>query len=720
MSSKGRVTLPAQAGLEKEVRELVKRWGADAVRDSDGTKLTEGIKKMTHKVYSKLFLTRGDQEWAKANQDQLQHFYLMSDHTTATSETLRIDIMKGYFDQQISPDSDHNPKEWWEVIDRTTGEIVPTDNWYFKKDTGEVIVSNAKKWHNYTVSFLAYQLWDPVHMYNHLTNNWDTEHQMPYDPFYPETREHVLNFLRKWLDEHPDTDVVRITTFFYNFTLVFNDAAKEKYVEWLGYGATVSPLALKEFERVKGYKLRPEHFVDQGYYNTQFRNPSKEFLDWLDFIQQFVSELAKECVDIIHEYGKEAMMFLGDHWAGTEPYGKYFKNIGLDAVVGSVGDGTTLRMISDIPHVKYTEGRFLPYFFPDVFREGGDPVGEANQNWLKARRAILRSPVQRMGYGGYLSLALQFPDFIQRVEEITNEFREIHDHSKGTPSYKAPFKVAILNSWGKTRSWMSHHVHHAIMYKQMYSYYGILEALSGLPVDVEFISFEDIKEQGIPNDIGVIINSGDAHTSWSGGNNWLDGEIVEVIREWVYNGGGFIGVGEPTAYEYQGRFFQLADVLGVQKEIGFTLSLDKYNELHKENHFILLDQDGPIDFGESIRYVYQADKNAKVLILEDDDVKLAVNKFGNGRSVYAAGLPYNPNNARLLLRAIYWVASKETLLNSWYTTNVNTECAAYPEAQKFIIINNSNETQETVVFTPCGTEISVTLEPMGYKWFDIQ
>ena len=84
-------------------------------------------------------------------------------------------------------------------------------------------------------------------------------------------------------------------------------------------------------------------------------------------------------------------MFLGDNWIGTEPYGPYFEQIGLDAVVGSVGGGATLRMISDIPHVKYTEGRFLPYFFPDVFREGNDPTIEANKNWLSARRAIMRT-----------------------------------------------------------------------------------------------------------------------------------------------------------------------------------------------------------------------------------------------------------------------------------------------------------------------------------------
>lgn len=35
-------------------------------------------------------------------------------------------------------------------------------------------------------------------------------------------------------------------------------------------------------------------------------------------------------------------------------------------------------------------------------------------------------------------------------------------------------------------------VHHAIYYKQNYSYFGIIEALSGAPFDVFFISFDDI------------------------------------------------------------------------------------------------------------------------------------------------------------------------------------------------------------------------------------
>ena len=107
-------------------------------------------------------------------------------------------------------------------------------------------------------------------------------------------------------------------------------------------------------------------------------------------------------VDITHEYGKEAMMFLGDHWIGTEPFMEEFREMGLDAIVGSVGNGSTLRLISDIEGVSYREGRLLPYFFPDTFHEGGEPVKEAKVNWVTARRAILRKPIDRIGYGGYL------------------------------------------------------------------------------------------------------------------------------------------------------------------------------------------------------------------------------------------------------------------------------------------------------------------------------
>ena len=47
----------------------------------------------------------------------------MSAYTLCTGSEVEIAFNEEYFDQQVTPDYDHDPKEWWEVIDRTTGEI---------------------------------------------------------------------------------------------------------------------------------------------------------------------------------------------------------------------------------------------------------------------------------------------------------------------------------------------------------------------------------------------------------------------------------------------------------------------------------------------------------------------------------------------------------------------------------------------------------------------
>lgn len=717
--TKGRVTIPTDVGIDKELKNIINRWGGDAIRDCDGTKLSDEITDLDVKVYSTYLPTRNDQEWAKNNPDQLQQLFVMSDPVIATSSPFSISIMKGFFEKQFSVNVKDFSKDLWEVRDRTTGELVNAKDWDFTAEENIVTLHNPNLFHEYTVSFLVYQIWDPTQMFNHITNDWgDKAHEMPYDARHPETLQHMKDYLAQWINENPSVDVVRFTTFFYHFTLIYNEKAKEKFVDWFGYTSSLSKEALDDFEKEKGYKLNPEVLIDEGYYNSPFRIPTKEFLDFVDFQAKFVSTHAKEMVDMVHESGKEAMMFLGDNWIGTEPYGPYFEEIGMDAVVGSVGNGTTMRMISDIPGVKYTEGRFLPYFFPDVFNEDGDPVKEAKENWSQARRAILRKPLDRIGYGGYLGLALQFPEFVDAVEKITEEFREIHDEMKGTKAYTAPFKVGVLNSWGKMRTWQTNQVAHAMWYKEIYSYVGVVECLSGMSVDVEFINFEDIKKNGIPNDIGVLINSGDAYTSWSGGENWLDEDVLVTIRKWVYNGGAFIGIGEPSAYQNQGKMFQLWDVLGVDKDITYGLSYRKYHEENK-NHFILEEYEGDFYFGEEMKGIYQKGDQTQVLQLHKGDVSLSTNEYGKGRSVYMAGLPYTPENCRLLLRSLYWVTNKEDEMKKYWVTNPKTECAAFEDVNRMVVINNSSEEVETNIYLKDEFTATIKMEPFGYYWLSI-
>ena len=71
------------------------------------------------------------------------------------------------------------------------------------------------------------------------------------------------------------------------------------------------------------------------------------------------------------------------------------------------------------------------------------------------------------------------------------------------------------------------------------------EALSGLPVDVDYISFEDLKTIDISR-YNVIINAGIGGSAWSGGECWNDPSFEEIISRFVYNGGTFIGINEPS------------------------------------------------------------------------------------------------------------------------------------------------------------------------------
>ena len=717
MSITGRLTLPTDVDMVDETIRLKNLLGADALRDCDGTTMPDELLSQDGKKYATYYTTRKDNEWANANPDEIQQEYLISERVTARDTKLRIKLMKGFHTEQLKINSMDDPKRWWEVVDRTTGEVVPPTKWEYDADTEEVELESVK-YHQYTVSFLAFLIWDPVHMYNFITNDWkDAPHQLTYDVRQPKTQKYVKEKLKKWCEENPDIDVVRFTTFFHQFTLTFDEKKREKYVEWFGYSASVSPYILEQFEKWAGYKFRPEFIVDQGYHNSMFRVPSKEFKDFIEFQQIEVSKLAKEIVDIVHSYGKEAMMFLGDHWIGTEPFGKYFANIGLDAVVGSVGDGVTLRMISDIEGVKYTEGRLLPYFFPDVFCEGGDPIKETQENWIKARRAILRSPLDRIGYGGYLKLASEWPGFIEEIQYVVNEFRLIHEYMQGSKAYTAPFKVAILNCWGNLRRWMANQVHHAIWHREIYSYVGIIECLSGMPVNVEFITFDDIKN-GIPEDIKVIINAGDAYTAFSGAENWIDEKVVTNIREFVDNGGRFIGVGEPSAYQFEGRYFQLSDVLGVDREMDFSLSTDKYNELNTE-HFILEDIEGEIDFGEGMSRIYAQGEGYQILNMDGEYCRLVVNEYGKGRSVYFSGLPYSPQNCRVLLRAIYYAAGMEEEMKKFYVTNVDTEVAVFEKTGKIAVINNAREDRYTELYIDGRKACSLDLKGMEMRWVDM-
>ena len=95
-----------------------------------------------------------------------------------------------------------------------------------------------------------------------------------------------------------------------------------------------------------------------------------------------------------------------------------------------------------------------------------------------------------------------------------------------------------------------------------------------------------------------------------------------------------------------------------------------------------------------------------------------VNSYGSGRSVYFAGLPYSPQNCRILLRAIYYAAGMEEDMKKFYVTHVDTELAVFEQTGKIAVINNAMEARETDLYINGQKFCHLELEPMEMRWVE--
>ena len=719
---KGCFTLPGEAGYEKLTLEMAEKWGADVIRDSDGTVLSDEILEAGYGIYSTICIIRDHNEWARQNQDKLQQCFLMTAPRTAAEGPLSIRLMDGFFEEQFRVNDGENARSYWQVYDRTTDEELASEGWSYDAENGCVTIASPVPFHTYTVSFMAYRIWEEISMYNHTTNNWDKEHLMQIDPMYPESREYLLGWMKNWCETHPATTVVRFTSMFYNFVWIWgsDENCRNLFTDWGSYDFTVSERALDEFEKKYGYRMTAEDFINQGKLHVTHMPGNKRKADWMEFINDFVISFGRQLVDMVHSYGKKAYVFYDDSWVGIEPYNGRFQEFGFDGLIKCVFSGYEARLCAGVK-VDTHELRLHPYLFPvglggaPTFMEGGDPTLEAKKYWNSVRRALLREPVQRIGLGGYLHLVQDFPDFCDYIEQVADEFRTILGfHGEGAP-YSIRTKVAVLHYWGKLRSWtLSGHFHETYMNDLIH----INEALSGLPVDVRFISFEDVKN-GALADVDVVINAGFAGSAWSGGDAWKDAEVLEKLTRFVYEGGTFIGVNEPSAVEGYDSFFRMANVLGVDEDTGAKLCHGKWSFEVQQDEKIMPEGSFVKKTGDYRKGVpYLTDGKAKVLAADGTVPTLTVNRFGKGYGIYLASFEKTIENTRMLLNLIR-MAGGELENDLYLTDNIYTECAYYPGSGQLVVINNSDQPQTTGVQTKNG-RVEISLEAYATKMLAVE
>ena len=704
MALHGGFTLPGESGYEKLTLDLAQKWGADCIRDSDGTVLSDEILNSGIPIYSTICLVRSVNKWAKEHTDCLQRNFLISEPVLATSDTISIDPMKGYFTQQfiINP---NDPVSLWQVFDRTENREVPASCWSW--DGSTVTVKNAVPYHYYTVNFLATRIWEEISLYNHITNDWgDKEHLMAVEPRYPETQQAILSFLDEWLRDHTHTNVVRFTSMFYNFTWIWGNTREKRdiFSDWGSYDFTVNPVSLKEFEKKYGYAMTSEDFIRAGKHNPVHNPPTGKMKDWMEFTGEFVRSFGRQCVDITHKYGKKAYVFYDDTWVGIEPWSGKFGEFGFDGLIKCVFNAFEARLNAGVP-VATHELRLHPYLFPTglggepTFASGGHPEKDARRFWACVRRALLRVKIDRIGLGGYLSLTVPFPAFHDEIEHIADEFRLLKQLHEGGKPYSTGIRVAILHSWGSLRTWnCSGHMHEHPELPLNH----IHESLAGLPIELKSISFEDVIENGVPADVDVIINAGREGDAWSGGDVWKDARLKANINAFVAKGGGLIGVKEPACVQGEMRAFAIADLLGVDLENGSTICAGKYGFTVKKDHFITADTPEAPEFHNVTRGVYALDGDTAVLAAHGGDIDVACKEFYDGRSVYLSGFTYNFADTRLFYRAILWAAKKEKEAETFLPDDIACECAYFDESNTLVIINSGDSDKTVSVNTPSG------------------
>ena len=705
----GGFTLPGEAGYEQLTLELARKWGADVIRDSDGTKLSDEIIQAGYSIYSTICIIRQHNAFAAQHPDSQQQAFLCSQPVVAEGETLVIEPMKGYFTEQFELNDSPDAMPYWQVYDRTANAEVPRKKWCYAD--GKVTITGCTPWHEYTVSFLCWRIWEEINMYNHTTNSWTSEHLRQLDPRHEEAWAYLQQWLEDWCVANPSTNVVRLTSLFYNFAWFFGDDMRNRslFTDWASYDFTVSPAALKAFEAEYGYALTAEDFINQRKLQVTHMPPTRAKRDYMAFIQKFVAEKAKVLVDIIHKHGKQAYVFYDDSWVGMEPYGKYFSKVGFDGLIKCVFSGFECRLCANVD-VPTHEIRLHPYLFPvglgglPTFAEGGDPAHDAWMYWRNVRRALARQCVDRIGLGGYLHLTIGFPEFNDAIEQMAIDFRRIKElHSHGAP-LAGKCRVAVIHTWGSLRSWtLSGHFHetdkHALIH--------INEALSGLPVEVKYLSFEDV-ENGALQDVDVVINAGCAGDAWSGGDAWKSDKLVEELTRFVHEGGAFIGVKEPSAVAGYHTFFRMAQVLGIDKDTGARVCHGRWQYDVQQAPFAL----NAAALGQE-KSLYLTDGTAQVLADREGVPQMTLHRFGKGAGVYMSDFKVGQESNRMLLELLMHLTGMKAE-ELYLSDSAMVETAWYPADGVLAVLNNAEHDVDTVIRTP-GGDVKVSLAPMETK-----
>ena len=240
----------------------------------------------------------------------------------------------------------------------------------------------------------------------------------------------------------------------------------------------------------------------------------------------------------------------------------------------------------------------------------------------------------------------------------------------------------------------------------MHTLIHVNEALAGLPVEVSFISLDDVKNQDLSR-YQVIINAGREGDAWSGGDGWKDPEVVSNLLSWTAAGGTFIGINEPSAVEGTTHRFRMAPVLGVDLDRGEKVCHGKFTFTSEE---IVLPEDCEFPAKAGI---YLTDPETRVLRAVDGAPVYTEHKFGKGRGVYLSDYSWTPASLRVLQQILTPEGCELPA-----SDNPEVETVWFPASRTVVFLNNSEKNQHAEAVVD-GKKVAADLAPLADQYIKI-
>jgi len=589
------------------------------------------------------------------------------------------------------------------VQEKSSRELLSRDEWTYDPRSKTVTVTGGKAGESYRALFLCGE-------------KFSDKPQMNVDGIPPAGRREHMEFLGSRLDQLPDLDVVRPTTFCYLFSIIRPFKGLEPpypatpSYSWSGYQRTTTHDRLKRFEERHGKPFDIRTMTDTCYMEEGYP-PTEETWQWINLVREDLKGYVKDYVAAARERGKRVRMFWGDQWIGVEPYLGDVDAGGIDEITTALhGPPGRVRDLMSFPGKAKRFVRFTK--LPGGNMPPQQHAARARAMWRQWKAEMLVECPDGIEFLVMPEKWLKSGPVANAYTSIAEDFKKVFHETHGRERHK-PITIVVLNAWGGMRG----------LGRIDYPSRSFFNNMVNWSADLRFERFEEVVANGVPDDADLVILYGEPDTAWSGGGIWKNPKLAEAIRVYVENGGGLLCLGGGAGF-VEGDF-KLADLLGVKYAGAPTeyaaaglWNANRWNEAGEPVDAFSPDKVMPVraftidpgalpkevaarcdtrDFDLRIDCLVKATDGTVFATADDGSDACTLARPGKGRTAYLPGYGASP---RLFKVLGYYLAGKLDELDRLDTGDAGVLPFFYPKGNRLVLLNTGGETTVNLRFDP--------------------